>query len=294
MAGLTLSAGDVSAMRTVINACSAADPQPGLPMGAMHALRTLIGCDQLDLSGQDWRVRGHYLDQTVADDLEEAAIQAPEPYDGLGAGHVFWANFWDLPCSRPERTGDYATVMKISDVLSVAQMRADYRYRDNMIARGFYREMMTAWPDGGGRTSRLLLWRGPGKDFTERDRFILMLLRPHLAAAYWTSPQPAPLEPLDLSARQIEVLTLVAQGHSNRQTARIMHLSEGTIRTHLNNIYRQLKVTSRTAAVARLHNSHRWPATADVEPGSSPNPDQGQGVHRRWPPRKHDPHRASP
>jgi DNA-binding CsgD family transcriptional regulator len=255
MAGITLSDGDVVAMRTVIDACGAADPQPGLPMDAMRALRSLIGCDQLDLSGQDWQVRGHYLDQSVTDDSQEAAAQVPEPYDGIGADHVFWANFWHLPCSRPERTGNYATVLKISDVLSVAQMRADHRYRDNMIARGFHREMMTAWPDGGGRTSRLLLWRGPGKDFTERDRFILMLLRPHLAAAYWTSPQQSRVEPLNLSARQREVLTLVAKGHSNRQMARIMQLSEGTIRTHLNNIYRQLKVTNRTAAVARLHNA---------------------------------------
>jgi hypothetical protein len=43
---------------------------------------------------------------------------------------------------------------------------------------------MLCLPGGPGRTMRLILFRGPGPDFTERDRALLTLLRPHLREAY--------------------------------------------------------------------------------------------------------------
>jgi len=54
-----------------------------------------------------------------------------------------------------------------------------------------------------------------------------------------------------LTARHWELLHLVAAGHTNAQIARRLGISEGTVRTHLENIYRLLKVSSRTAAVTR-------------------------------------------
>lgn len=44
----------------------------------------------------------------------------------------------------------------------------------------------------------------------------------------------------------------VAAGHSNYQIGRRLHLSEGTVRKHLENAFTRLKVTSRAAAVAAL------------------------------------------
>jgi DNA-binding NarL/FixJ family response regulator len=46
-------------------------------------------------------------------------------------------------------------------------------------------------------------------------------------------------------------LRLVAAGHTNRQIARRLAISEGTVRTRLENIYARLQVSSRTAAVTR-------------------------------------------
>jgi DNA-binding NarL/FixJ family response regulator len=54
-----------------------------------------------------------------------------------------------------------------------------------------------------------------------------------------------------LTVRQRELLHLVAAGHTNAQIARRLGISEGTVRTHLENIYRLLEVSSRTAAVTR-------------------------------------------
>ena len=55
----------------------------------------------------------------------------------------------------------------------------------------------------------------------------------------------------DLTPRQWELMRLIAAGRTNIQIARHLGLSEGTVRTHLENIYERLGVTSRTAAVTR-------------------------------------------
>ena len=92
--------------------------------------------------------------------------------------------------------------------------------------------------------------RGPGPDFSERDRALLMLLHPHLQQAYLDVERrrhPVPR----LTSRQAELLHLVGAGHTNAQIARRLGISEGTVRTHLENIYEKLGVSSRTAAVTR-------------------------------------------
>ena len=95
---------------------------------------------------------------------------------------------------------------------------------------------------------RLYFRRGPGPDFSERDRALLTLLRPHLHQAYLGAERcrhPVP----QLTARHWDLLGLVAAGHTNTQIARRLGISEGTVRTHLKNLYGRLNVSSRTAAV---------------------------------------------
>ena len=101
-----------------------------------------------------------------------------------------------------------------------------------------------------GGPSGWILFRGSGPDFSERDRALLVLLRPHLHQAYLDAEQhrhPVPR----LTPRQNELLRLLAAGHTNTQIARQLGISEGTVRTHLENIYQKLGVSSRTAAVTR-------------------------------------------
>jgi DNA-binding CsgD family transcriptional regulator len=61
--------------------------------------------------------------------------------------------------------------------------------------------------------------------------------------------EPARL-PAGLTAREVEVLRLVASGHSNSQIAADLTLSEKTVARHLSNIFTKLDVGSRTAAAA--------------------------------------------
>ena len=101
-----------------------------------------------------------------------------------------------------------------------------------------------------GRTIRLAFFRGHGRDFSERDRALLTLLRPHLNQAYLDAERrrhPVP----QLTPRHWDLLRLVAAGHTNAQIARRLGISEATVRKHLENIYSRLNVSSRTAAVTR-------------------------------------------
>jgi DNA-binding NarL/FixJ family response regulator len=52
-----------------------------------------------------------------------------------------------------------------------------------------------------------------------------------------------------LSARELEVLTLVARGASNKMIARTLYLSEATVKSHLIHLFEKLGVAGRTAAV---------------------------------------------
>ncbi|AGN19519.1 response regulator [Corynebacterium glutamicum] len=53
-----------------------------------------------------------------------------------------------------------------------------------------------------------------------------------------------------LSAREIEVVSLVAQGQSNREIGKKLFLTEATVKSHMGHVFNKLDVTSRTAAVA--------------------------------------------
>ncbi|HLS40971.1 MAG TPA: LuxR C-terminal-related transcriptional regulator [Ornithinicoccus sp.] len=52
-----------------------------------------------------------------------------------------------------------------------------------------------------------------------------------------------------LTTRQVQILRLVRAGLTNRQIARTLGISEGTVRKHLENVHGRLGVHSRVAAV---------------------------------------------
>ncbi len=54
----------------------------------------------------------------------------------------------------------------------------------------------------------------------------------------------------EVSAREIEILQLIADGFRNRDMARTLHLSEETVKTHVHNVLQKMNATSRAHAVA--------------------------------------------
>jgi DNA-binding NarL/FixJ family response regulator len=66
-----------------------------------------------------------------------------------------------------------------------------------------------------------------------------------------------------LSARELEILLLVARGLSNRQIAQSLHLAEATVKRHLANTYQKMNVNSRTEATRKAL-SEEWITIGDV------------------------------
>ncbi|MFD0212195.1 response regulator [Streptomyces hirsutus] len=74
------------------------------------------------------------------------------------------------------------------------------------------------------------------------------VLSPAVASRLVSAVRAPAAEPL--SAREREVLALVARGTSNREIARELFISEATVKTHLTHLYAKLGVRDRAAAVA--------------------------------------------
>jgi DNA-binding CsgD family transcriptional regulator len=84
------------------------------------------------------------------------------------------------------------------------------------------------------------------QSFGGRERLIADLARTCLQAL-WTRPRKGrPRGPL--TERQSEILEMVADGLTNREIADRLYLAPGTVKRHLDNIYRILDVHTRTAA----------------------------------------------
>ncbi len=56
---------------------------------------------------------------------------------------------------------------------------------------------------------------------------------------------------LALSKREMEILTLLAQGHSNQEIATALFVSLSTVKTHIQNLFEKLEVKRRTQAVEK-------------------------------------------
>jgi DNA-binding CsgD family transcriptional regulator len=152
-------------------------------------------------------------------------------------------------CSYPQRTNENTAVRRATDFLSASDFGASpvgelFRLQDVRYS------IMVPLSPGGDLDYRIELWRADGPDFSDREQMLLTLLRPHLAELELAQRRrrAAP----QLTSRQSELLQLVATGLTNRQVARRLSLSEGTVRRHLENIYQRLGVASRTAAAAHV------------------------------------------
>jgi two-component system NarL family response regulator len=83
------------------------------------------------------------------------------------------------------------------------------------------------------------------------DELIEAIRSVHIGKKYFRGPIAASLEktqPPHLSERELQVLTLVAQGLSNKRIAYTLDIAENTVANHLKNILSKLGVADRTQA----------------------------------------------
>ena len=253
---------DLHTLAGIVSADRGEPPAHGVAPSLLSDLLGLVRCDHVFFSGHDSSRQVNWLWQVVPTEARDGWYYAAE----------FWEHYWDSPCSYPDRTGDLRSVIKISDFYSARQWHSTGLYHDACRPHGMEHQLMLSlpagpgWSAGSGRTVRLIFLRGPGPDFAERDRDLLTVLRPHLQQAYLDAERrrhPAPR----LTARHWDLLRLVAAGHTNAQIARRLGITEATVRTHLEHIYRLLQVSSRTAAVTRAFADGSGLTPPDPRPG---------------------------
>lgn len=61
--------------------------------------------------------------------------------------------------------------------------------------------------------------------------------------------QRVPEQLTEITERELDVLRLIARGHSNSEIARFLYLGEGTVKTHINRLFRKLELRDRAQAV---------------------------------------------
>jgi DNA-binding CsgD family transcriptional regulator len=248
-APVTASERDLRALADIVNQDRPDLPEAdGLPPSLLADLMSQIRCDAIWFGGLDSGRQESWFLQAMPDGGEAVAADAAP---------VNWHHYWHCqPCSYPDRTGDLRSIVKIGDFYSARQWHSVGTRCGLNRPSGFEHDLMLTLPAppgpvaGPGRTVRLIFLRGPGPDFSERDRALLTLLRPHLHQAHLDAERrrhPVPR----LTPRQKDLLRLLSAGYTNTQIARLLGISEGTVRTHLENIYTRLSVSSRTAAVTR-------------------------------------------
>jgi DNA-binding NarL/FixJ family response regulator len=69
----------------------------------------------------------------------------------------------------------------------------------------------------------------------------------------YESPRRTAAEACPLTRRELEILLLAAEGHTNGQIARSLWVTEQTVKFHLSNTYRKLGVANRTEASRYAH-----------------------------------------
>ena len=91
----------------------------------------------------------------------------------------------------------------------------------------------------------------------ERDQLVA-LERERMAAAFRLDPSARPSRPRPpLSHTQLEILRLLADGSSNREIASQVHLSENTVKSHVQEILRRLGARNRVEAAVQA-TKERW------------------------------------
>lgn len=240
----TISEGDLRRLLDVVSPEASNDDGHELPVQVLRGLAELIPCATISFFVMDTR-RAEIL-------ASQELTFAEMPADSDEADALFFEAYWDcLACCYPERYDDHDRVTTWRDFYSEREYRrllmAEY-----FLSSGLWHELLVPLPAHGGLERRLLLTREVGDvPFSERDRLLLTVLRPHLVNLRDRIEAVRRTVPV-LTPRQTELLGRVAQGDTNRQIARALQLSEGTVRKHLENIFNRLEVNSRTEAVARV------------------------------------------
>jgi DNA-binding CsgD family transcriptional regulator len=246
----TITGRDWAAVRAVIEDGHRDEPTAIMPWSVLEGLAALIPCDTITVPEGDY-VRGRVLG------IQRAGDGQRHLWTGSDEVHGQERDMWRLirdfrPCSYGEHTGDFVRVVRFSDFYSVRQLRDHPLITDYWAPAGRRHNLgMSLLTGGASHRRRICLWRSAGPDFSDRDRLVLELLRPHLWEIYTEGKRRRRAVP-HLSRREWEVLRLADQGHGNTEIAAMLCISVATVRKHFENIFDRTGARTRAAACALM------------------------------------------
>ena len=246
-----LARADFEAILDFLAYADAIDEDDPYPEAILERLRELVPCDQAGYQAADPESR-RFIDLHPRESNEDDAL------------------YWTVgPCPIMDyriRTGDLAAV-RMSDVVGRSRSHELPFYREYFLPEHIEHVLDLGLAASRDRIRSVLFMRTSCEsDFSERDRSVVELLRPHLRArearaelraiaagrqdGAWKRPVDA-----HLTAREREVLAMVADGKTNAQIAVELWITPGTVKKHLENVYVKLGVSSRAAAATRVTSS---------------------------------------
>ena len=202
-------------------------------------------------------------------DLSKNLVSTPQEWktrvflDPLGidvpAGMLerYTEEYWQQDMIVAHRNLTRSTVLRESDQLSPGDIESSYMkdYLDgrHVVNASFFN-------DEGFLGSLNLNRKKEEGDFTDREVQILELIEPHLTnrLSKWrvradrSSSEVVFAHDYDVSAREIDVCRCVLSGMDNAAIAEELCISTGTVKKHLENIFRKTQVNSRVGLMALL------------------------------------------
>jgi DNA-binding CsgD family transcriptional regulator len=239
-----------AAVRAVIEDGRRAEPTAIMPWSVLEGLAALIPCDTITVPEGDY-VRGRVLGiQQAGDDRRLLWTGSAEVH---ARDRDMWRRIRDFPaCGYGERNGDFARVVRFSDFYSARRLRDHPLITDYWAPAGRRHLLcMSLLPGGASHRRKICLWRSSGPDFSDRDRLLLELLRPHLWEIYLDGKRRRRALP-NLSRREWEVLRLADEGHGNAEIAAMLCISVATVRKHFEHIFDRTGARTRAAACALM------------------------------------------
>ena len=160
--------------------------------------------------------------------------------------------------SDPDRWAEAATAWEALDCRWHAAY-AHWRQAEALLSAGVRRDeakppLRQAWETAGPLGARLLV--AEVESLGRRGRIELAPPASPSDRTDGTAPEDTPdagLRRLGLTRRETQVLGLVAEGHTNRQIAETLYISDKTASVHVSNILGKLGVANRAAAAVAAH-----------------------------------------
>lgn len=223
--------------------------------GAIALVRELVRCDSVSYN----EIKPGASALVVADPASWLTAESLELFGMLASENPLIAHY--------ARTGDGQPV-RFSDFVSRRRLHQLTLYDQLYRPMGIEYQIAFVLPSPPGEVVGIALNR-QRHDFTREEAAMLDLLRTPLRACYQRLVEreqltsllcayegdegiTARMTTLGLSEREVEVMRGLIDGASNAQVGMSLGISRRTVEKHLQNIYVQLDVTSRTQAIGRV------------------------------------------